>query len=166
MKPQKRRIPVDTETFKHQLFNLSEVQAIYKPTYKMSEKPVISSSREIYNILMQVWDQDTIQYLEYFYLILLNRANRVLGISPIAKGGVSGVVVDPKVIFTTALLTNSSAIVIAHNHPSGNLKPSEADISVTKKVHQAAQLLDMQLIDHLIVTTQGYVSFADEGWIS
>ncbi|MCB4800382.1 JAB domain-containing protein, partial [Neotamlana laminarinivorans] len=83
-------------------------------------------------------------------------------IYPLSKGGVSGTVVDAKLVFSVALKCNASSIVIAHNHPSGNLKPSEADLRLTKKLKEAGNYLDVKVLDHIILSREGYYSFADE----
>jgi len=155
----------DLATFKHEFFNLSEVQLIYKPSFKVSGRPKMTCSIDLYNLLTTVWDEDRIQYVEQFYIILLNKASSVIGISPVSLGGITGTVADPKIIFTTALLAGASAIVLAHNHPSGNLKPSGADIELTNKVVAAGKLLDIHVLDHIIMTGHGFTSFADESWI-
>jgi DNA repair protein RadC len=95
--------------------------------------------------------------------MLLNRSNRVLGISCISKGGISGTVVDLKIILQTALKANASGLIVSHNHPSGNLTASREDVKVTEKLKSACQLLDLSLLDHLIISEEGYFSFADEG---
>lgn len=95
--------------------------------------------------------------------MVLNRNNEVLGICPLSRGGVSGTIVDAKLVFSIALKCNASSIIVAHNHPSGNLKPSDADIKLTKKLKQAAAYLDIQFLDHVIVTKNGYTSFSDKG---
>ena len=94
--------------------------------------------------------------------MLLNRANKILGIFTVSTGGVAGTVADPKVTFATALKGNASSIILAYNHPSGNLKPSEADRQLTNKLSQAGKLLDISVLDHLIITAEEYFSFADE----
>jgi DNA repair protein RadC len=95
-------------------------------------------------------------------VLLLNRANRVLGCLKLSKGGLTGTVVDLRIL----LKAMASGIIIAHNHPSGNLKPSDADRELTSQIKQAGKLLDITLLDHLILGTEGdYVSFADEGWL-
>ena len=96
---------------------------------------------------------------------LMNRANRALGIAQVSHGGISGTVADPKVIFQHALKANASSVILLHNHPSGNTQPSEADIHLTKKLVEGGKLLDIAVLDHLIVTIDGYYSFADEGLI-
>jgi DNA repair protein RadC len=99
---------------------------------------------------------------EEFWVLFLNRANFVIGKHFLSKGGMSGTVTDPKIIFKVALENNATYIVLAHNHPSGNLKPSEADISITKKLVGAGKLLDLLIYDHLIITDHGFLSMADE----
>ena len=96
-------------------------------------------------------------------MLLLNRANKVLGIFQASSGGVTGTVADPKLILVAALKSNASSLVISHNHPSGNLKPSRQDEELTMKIKEAAKFLDIRLLDHLIVTPEAYYSFADEG---
>jgi len=102
---------------------------------------------------------------EEFWVLLLNRSNKVIGKQNVSKGGVAGTVADSKIIFKMAVEHLSSAIILCHNHPSGNLKPSDADISLTKKMVEAGKLLEIPVLDHLIVTESGYYSFADEGMI-
>jgi len=122
----------------------------------------VSSSLDASNILRDVWASD-LSHREAFYILCLNRANKVIGYALISIGGLSGTVADPKVIFSTALLAAASSIILAHNHPSGNHEPSQADIALTKKAIQAGSLLDIQVLDHLIITPDGtYFSFADE----
>jgi DNA repair protein RadC len=124
------------------------------------EKPKITSSKDAYELL-----KGHLQDLphEEFWILLLNRANRVMKKVQISQGGVAGTVADPKIIFRNALEHLSSGIIIAHNHPSGNLAASQADIDLTKKVKEGARLLEMQVLDHLILAGQKYFSFADEG---
>ena len=93
----------------------------------------------------------------------MNKANRVLGISKISEGGLSGTVVDPKRIFQVALKANATSIIMAHNHPSGNVQPSEADLKITRKCRDAGALLDIAVLDHIILTADHYTSLADEG---
>ena len=102
---------------------------------------------------------------EVFMILLLNRQNAIIKIETISVGGVSGTVVDPKIIFKRALDHHASSIILAHNHPSGNLKPSKPDIDITKKICKGAQLLEISILDHLIIAHKSYLSFADEGLI-
>jgi DNA repair protein RadC len=133
-----------------------------KETESGRDNKKISSSKDIYEYLR-------IKFLdlnyEEFYMVTLNRSNKILGDFKISEGGISATVVDPKRIFKMALNNNASSIILAHNHPSGNLKPSQQDISITNKIKQGALLFDMQLIDHLIFGEKSYYSFADEGML-
>lgn len=145
------------------LLQVAEVEVSYRPKFKASERPKVSSSLEVYKLFINQWNRDKIELLEEFKIMLLNRNNRVLGIANISSGGVSGTFVDPKIVFSIALKGNASSIVLAHNHPSGNLKTSEADVRLTKNLVQAGLLLEIPIFDHLIITNYGYYSFADDG---
>jgi len=112
----------------------------------------------------QCWDKDLIEYVEEFKILLLNRANKVLGIANISKGGISGTVTDVRIILQYAIKTCASGIIICHNHPSGNLESSDSDRAITRKVKESCSLIDIQLLDHIILTGNGsYCSFADKG---
>jgi DNA repair protein RadC len=145
------------------LFSICEISVTYSTKVKASNRPKIAGSRDAYELVLPVWDD--VEYRESFCVLLMNRANRVLGISHVSTGGVSGTVADPKLIFQHALKANASSLILLHNHPSGNTNPSEADIHLTKKLVEGGKLLDLAVLDHLIVTTDGYYSFADEGLI-
>ena len=144
---------------------VSEVELIYKSKVKASDRPRISDSREAYALLMFHWDLDKIELVEEFKVIFLNQANRVLGIFNVSSGGITGTVADPRLIFSAALKACACNIMLAHSHPSGNLKPSRADEELTNKFKNAGQFLDIRVLDHLIVTKDQYFSFADEGLI-
>jgi DNA repair protein RadC len=103
------------------------------------------------------------ELVEQFKVMLTNRANKVLGICEVSTGGVSGTVADPKVVFAAAIKAGASGFILAHNHPSGNLNASQADIGLTRKMREGGKLLEIQLLDHIIMTSEGYFSFADEG---
>ena len=143
--------------------NLSEVSINYTPRVKPSLLPKISTSQEALTCFRSIWS-NKISYLEEAYILLLSRANKVLGFSQLSLGGTAGTIVDIKVIFQIALKANAHAIVLAHNHPSGNLKPSEADVKITKEIKKSGKFLGIQLLDHLILTEEGFYSFADEGF--
>lgn len=145
--------------------NIAEVQLIYKTNIKPADRPKISTSRDSFEILKRVWNFDTVELREEMKVLLLNRWHRLLGIYTVSTGGVSGTVADPKLIFTAALKSNSSSIILCHNHPSGNPQPSEADIKLTKKCKEIGVLLEIGLLDHLIITSDAYFSFSDEGII-
>ncbi len=125
-----------------------------------TERVQIKSSKSAFEIIQpEIGDLNH----EEFLVLLLNRNNRVTSRERISSGGVAGTVVDPKIIFKIALDKRASALILAHNHPSGNLSPSKQDISLTKQVSEAGRLLDISVLDHLIVTEHGFYSFADEG---
>jgi DNA repair protein RadC len=123
-------------------------------------KDQITNSKALYDILKpQMVDLPH----EEFWVIYLNKANKILSIETISKGGVAGTVADVKIIFKKGIELLASSIVLAHNHPSGNLKPSSADLSLTKKMRETGKIMEIDVIDHIIVADTGYYSFADEG---
>lgn len=124
------------------------------------EKPKVSGSKEAYEMVKG--DLMDLAH-EEFWVLLFNRANRLIKKKRISEGGVSGTVADPKIIYKLALEELASGIIVVHNHPSGNLTASQSDISLTKKLKEAGKLLEVQLLDHLIVAGPKYFSFADEG---
>lgn len=125
-----------------------------------SDKMKVSSSQVAAQyFIAKLGDQSQ----EIFYVLFLNRNNEIEAEKQLFVGGVSATIIDPKVVFREAILHLASGIVIAHNHPSGNLMPSNADLQITKKIQQGADFFDIRLLDHLIVSNRGYYSFADEG---
>lgn len=142
-------------------YTVGEVELSYKPKFKNIYKVV--SSEDAYKYLLPTYKEGTICYKEYFKVLLLSQSNQVLGYTLISEGGITETCADVRVILQAALLTNSVALVLAHNHPSGNLKPSRQDMEITKQVKEAAKLMRISVIDHLILTDAGYYSFADEG---
>jgi DNA repair protein RadC len=145
----------------------SEVAEI-KVSYSTNNtsKIKVNSVRKAYELLLSSWDTNIIELQEEFKILLLNRANELLGIYPLSKGGISGTVVDVRLIFAVALKCNASGLILSHNHPSGKLVPSDADVTLTRKIKKCADLLDVNLIDHIIVTRAGYYSFTNEGKLS
>ena len=151
------------ESVMNSLYQVAEVELSYKTRVKASERPQIKSSKDGYELLKSHWDANKIEFVEQFKVLLLNRANKVLGMYEVSCGGVTGTIADPKLIFTAALKANACNIILSHNHPSGNLMPSMADEQLTRKIKEGGKLLDIQVMDHIIVTTESYFSFADEG---
>lgn len=141
---------------------LQEIELTYKVT-----QPVVSSRLQtpaaIYDLLFSQWNQDTISLFEEFKVLYLNRSNLLLGICTHSKGGISGTVVDNRLIMATALKCAASGIILAHNHPSGRLKPSAEDIQITQKLKACCQMFDISLVDHIIVAKKGFYSFREEG---
>jgi len=124
------------------------------------DKPKISCSKDVYQLFQHLSD---LQY-EEFWIIVLSKANKVVDRIKISEGGISGTVVDPKKVFKFALDTFACSLILVHNHPSGNIQPSEADIKITQKIVDAGKLLEVAVLDHIIVGL-GYFSFADDGII-
>ena len=151
------------ETTSKKQFEVAEIQLTYKTKVRPSQRPKITSSKDAYEVLLGNWDEDKLEFVEQFKVLLLNRANRVLGIYELSTGGVSGTVADPKLVFAAAIKANASAMILAHNHPSGQVKPSQADINLTKKMVGGGKLLEIPVLDHIIVTGEESYSFADEG---
>lgn len=120
----------------------------------------IRSAKDVYQSVAHLFED---KEHEEFYAVLLSRANKIKSISLISKGGISGTVADGKIIFKKALEQAASAIILCHNHPSGNLQPSQSDIDLTKRLIEFGKFIDMPVLDHLIITDAGFMSFADEG---
>lgn len=141
---------------------VSEIKLTYKNKVKAVDRPYVLSSQSAYWVLEANWS-DQMSLVEEFNILLLDRSNRVLAMCPISKGGVSGTVVDLKIVFAAAIKGRASSIILGHNHPSGNLKPSLADIELTKKIKQAGEILDIGVLDHIILSPDGeYYSFSEE----
>ena len=147
----------------HDLYNstLCEIEIRYKPKCKASELQKVVTSADAYCCLKDVFS--SLDYREYFCILCLNRNNKVLEYCQISAGGLTGTMADVRMIMQTALKSNSCSIILSHCHPSGNLEPSEADKDLTKKIQEAGKVLDIAVLDHLIITSESYYSFADEG---
>ena len=141
--------------------NIAEIELVYKPS--ISNKPIISSPLHAYNLLIDFYPKETLHLQEHFFVAYLNRFNRVLGVLHLSSGGLTGTIADIRLIFGTALKAAASSIVISHNHPSGQLKPSDRDRDNTTKISSAGDMLDIKLLDHIIIGHDGqYFSFSDE----
>ena len=141
----------------------AEITVKYTP--EISKRPTVTSSKSAYEILWEFYNKDTIALNEDFYVMYLNRGHKVLGIYPHTKGGINYTIADVRLILSVGLKIASSSIMLSHNHPSGSLKPSQADIDLTKKIKQAAALMEITMLDHIIVIPEKgeYYSFAEEG---
>jgi len=144
------------------LYQFAEVELVYKNPVKASERFRITGSHDAYSILLKSWDENKIGFVEQFKIILLDRSNKVLGLYEVCQGGTCGVTVDVKLIFAAALKASAHGIILSHNHPSGNLNASEADMLITTRIKKAGELLEIPVLDHIIVTSEGYYSFADD----
>lgn len=144
------------------LNTIAEIQISYSAKVAKQFRIKVNSSEDAYSSLLSSWNQNLIELQEEFKVMLLNNSNEILGIHNLSKGTITGTIVDVKLVFAIALKACASAIILAHNHPSGNLKASQADISLTRKIKQCSDFLDIKLLDHLIVTKDGYTSMADK----
>lgn len=143
---------------------IAEISVSYSSSKERKLK--VNNSKDSYDILLDSWDKNILELQEEFKILLLNRGNIVLGVYPMSRGGVSGTVVDAKLVFSVALKCNASSIIIAHNHPSSGLVPSKADKLITEKLKQAGKCLDIVLLDHLIITKDDFYSFSDSGLLT
>ena len=140
---------------------LSEIKVSYRPN--KSTAISLNNSESIFRMALEHWNKDTIELQEEMKVVLLNRSNHLLGIYELSKGGIAGTIVDVKLLLSVALKCAASNIIMVHNHPSGNLRPSKADIAITDKVKTATRQVDLLLLDHLIISKDWYYSFADDG---
>lgn len=139
---------------------VNEIQVSYKEKIKAST--IISSSADAGLLLFEHWNKDTIGLSETFKVLLLNNSNKVKGIYEVSNGGITGTLVDLRILFAVILKTLSVGIILVHNHPSGKLGPSESDKSLTNKIKNASKLFDIKVLDHLIIVPNGnYYSFSD-----
>ena len=147
------------------LNNVSEIEIVYrrKVACKVSERPVVTTSADCYRLFQHYWNDDKIDLLEEFKVLYLNCSNRVLQLFNVAQGGIIGTVADPRLILAAAVKLASVSIILAHNHPSGSLRPSRADEDLTLKIKEAARYFDIKVLDRIVLSSEGYFSFADEG---
>jgi DNA repair protein RadC len=147
-----------------QFMEVSEIRLSYSRKVKKNDRIKITSSSKAEQVFRSAYDRDNAQidFVELFYAAYLDRGNGVLAVEQISKGGVSGTVADPKTIFSRALLLNASGVILCHNHPSGNTKPSYADETLTKQLKEGGKVLEISVLDHIILTGEAIFSFADE----
>ncbi len=133
---------------------------------KLNKKDVrkVTSSSDVSKVLKEIWSNQ-IETREEFIVLLLDRSNNILGYHVLSSGGITGTVADLRLLFGVALQSLATSVIIAHNHPSGNLSPSQSDIALTKKIKEAGEIMSITLLDHIIVTKSGYCSFQDEGYM-
>ena len=136
------------------IYNIPEIKisVSFDKILKKSELMKITSSRDAYEIFKRVFNADTFDWCEEVVMLCVNNSNKVVGFYKISSGGMTGTVIDVRMIFTTALQCLATSIIIAHNHPSGTLIPSDADKAITKKIKEAGKFLDINILDHLIIT--------------
>ena len=142
---------------------IAEIKISYSHLVKPSNQVKITCSKYAFDFVLPFWHDNN--YRESFAILLLSRGMKILGISWISLGGVSGTVVDSKIIFQTALKANASAVILIHNHPGGQLMPSDADRKITEKIKSGRKFLDIDVPDHIIITSENYSSMADERYL-
>ena len=147
----------------HKALKVEEVKLVYRNKLKADDRPILNQPEKVHEYLLDTWDMDQIALLEEFKLVMIDRRNRLMSIGSLSKGGTDATHVDIKLAFMMALKRKASAIILVHNHPSGNKNPSRADIRLTKKFVEAGRLLDIPVLDHIIVTEDSFYSMADEG---
>ena len=145
--------------------SLAEVSVKYSSKIKAGSRPRVTSSEDAIKIFREIWDEGTIELHESMYVLLLNRANYVLGWYRHTIGGLCGTIGDPRLIYGVALKCLAVSIILAHNHPSGNTEPSPTDRQLTKNLVEAGRFLEITLLDHIILTVDAHYSFADDGVI-
>lgn len=143
--------------------SISEISISYKPSSQSRKMNPIQSSIDAYRILKELYNPDLICAREEFIVVYFNNSGRVLGHFKAFTGGIASVTCDMKIILGVGMKSLASSIILSHNHPSGNLKPSKSDLGLTKKILRACQVLEIQLFDHILISEEGYFSFADEG---
>ena len=146
-------------------FKVAEVSLSYKNSVPYNKRTKVKDAKDAYKVMLKIHDDDTLDYTETFRVLYLNQNNHVLGCSTISEGGLASTCCDVRTILQGALLTNAVGIILAHNHPSGNVTPSLSDIKTTNQITKAAKLLDIQVLDHIIYTRENCYSFADDGQI-
>lgn len=144
---------------------VADIRIIYKPKIKHSELPEIFSTQEAHKLFIESWDIGRIYLMEQFKAMYLNNNGRVLGIFEISSGGLTSTNADARLIFLGAIKCCATTIILAHNHPSGNLEPSDNDLIISRQLKEAGKLLDIKVYDHLIITPEGYTSMKKEGII-
>lgn len=151
---------MDSQLFP-ELFQVSEIEVSYRNPMPYDNRVKVSSTSVAYDIFNCTWDRGKIELVEQIKVLLLNHDNGCLGIVNLTMSIINFCPFDPRLVFATVLKTNATAIVLAHNHPSGSLNPSNNDIAVTKSIVKAAKLLGITVMDHLILTAHGYYSFSE-----
>ncbi len=144
-------------------FIVSEIKIRYRPR-RISNRPAITTSKDAADILHQLFKRDILAVQEQFIILYLDHSNNIIGAYCLSYGGITATVVDIRLILAVGLKSACTKLILAHNHPSGNLTASKADIDITKKIKEAGQIMDIQVLDHLIISPKGgYLSLADEG---
>lgn len=146
-------------------YKVAEVELSYRNRVPYNERKRVIDSHTAYKVLLENYSENTIGYRESFKVLYLNKAYQVLGCSTISEGGITATCADVRNVLQGALLTNATAMILAHNHPSGSTRPSNEDDKLTRKIVDAARIMDIQVNDHIILTSENFYSYSDEGRI-
>ena len=147
------------------VFQVTEIDLVYKTPNDYCDRPVIRNSKDAYQLFLQSWEDGKMELIEQFRVLFMSNSGKVIGVYNASSGGTTQTVVDIKLILVAAMKANTTKMILAHNHPSGSLKPSDADKTITTKICNAGKLLDITIDDHIILTQESYFSFRDEGLI-
>jgi len=143
---------------------LAEVTLSYNTEIPVSQQPQVTSPGRAVELLRSVWGEGQLELREEFLVLLLNNSKRCLGWAKISSGGATATIVDPAAVLRVAILANAQSVLLNHNHPSGNLEASKADITLTNRIVKSGKLLGVDVADHIILTARGgYLSFREEG---
>lgn len=144
---------------------VAEVELVYKAKVKAKDRPKITSSEDAYALIKMQWHDGKLDLVEESKVLFLDRGNKVIAYLALSTGGITSNIVDPRLVYAAALKVHACGIILAHNHPSGNKTPSASDKEITTTLKRAGELLAIRFLDHLIITRDGYFSFADEGLV-
>lgn len=144
---------------------MSEIKAVYRSRTRTNERTQVRCARTAVDYLREIWNKDTLELTEDFVMVCLNGAHHALGWVRLSSGGFNRSTVDPRVAFSLALQAGASALIFAHNHPSGVVEPSPDDKQVTEKLSSAGKLLNIEVLDHIIIAKESYFSFTEHGLI-
>lgn len=151
----KKKVPVNNK--------VAQIGLVYHSKIKVEDQPKIHNANCAYKVLLDNWNMDTIELNEEFAVLFLTAAKTAHGMMKVSIGSLAGTYVEPRMVFTAALKCRAHSIIVAHNHPSLYLKPSQADMNITRKLVESGRVLGIEVLDHLIITPCGYFSFSDEG---
>lgn len=155
---------MEITAIENKMYDICEIDIVYRPMFKMEERKQICSSLDVYDFIKKAIKIEDQNVVERFYVVALNNSNRILWYDMVSEGGITGTMVDIRLVMSRLLKSLSTAFICWHNHPSGKMEPSSADRDITEKLKKAAGLFDIKLLDHLIINSEGrFYSFSDEG---
>lgn len=142
---------------------IAKIKISYRNKIHPDNRIIVKDSKDAYHLLLKSWNKNYIQIVEEAKLLMLDKRNACLGVADLFRGGTASCIIDPKIVLATSLVSGASGIILAHNHPSGNLKPSKSDIDITRTISNGASIVGLRLLDHMIITPHGFYSMLDKG---